>query len=144
MLFVFAVALICASSALAFSPSLSSKRWVSRSLKMSSMYAPVLQDEITDTIFFDIEADNQSLGRISMGLYGSVVPKTVLNFKELCKGCDSVVSDKQIGFKGSAFHRVIPQFMLQVRTKRSLCSFASLHSFLLFYILFIPQFMPRC
>jgi len=49
-----------------------------------------------------------------MGLYGEAVPKTVLNFKELCAGCESVVDlEKKIGYAGSAFHRVIPDFMLQ-------------------------------
>ena len=58
------------------------------------------------------------LGRIEMGLYGNVVPKTALNFKELCEGCESMVTpDKQIGYEGSAFHRVIPDFMLQVRVR---------------------------
>jgi hypothetical protein len=39
--------------------------------------------EITDTVFFDIEIDGKSAGRIEMGLYGSVVPKTVDNFKQV-------------------------------------------------------------
>jgi hypothetical protein len=39
--------------------------------------------EITDTVFFDIEIDGKSAGRIEMGLYGGVVPKTVDNFKQV-------------------------------------------------------------
>ena len=53
------------------------------------------------------------LGRIEMGLYGNAVPKTALNFRELCAGCESILSGERIGFQGSAFHRVIPDFMLQ-------------------------------
>ncbi|KAG5030384.1 hypothetical protein JHK82_013992 [Glycine max] len=35
------------------------------------------QPEITDRVFFDVDIDGQRLGRIVIGLYGQVVPKTV-------------------------------------------------------------------
>jgi hypothetical protein len=63
--------------------------------------------EITETVYFDIDIDGNDAGRVEMGLYGSTVPKTVENFKQLC------LNGKGDGFKGSGFHRIIPGFMCQ-------------------------------
>merc|ERR1719183_2149968 len=50
-----------------------------------------------------------------MGLFGEVVPKTVKNFVGLCKGDSDTTasSGKDLAFKGSSFHRIIPNFMIQ-------------------------------
>jgi len=58
-------------------------------------------------VFFEITADGQALGRITMELRPDVVPKTSENFRALCTG------EKGFGFKNSSFHRVIPGFMCQ-------------------------------
>ncbi|SFF41161.1 peptidylprolyl isomerase [Streptomyces mirabilis] len=58
-------------------------------------------------VFFEVSADGEPLGRIEFKLYDDVVPETARNFRELATGQNG------FGYKGSPFHRVIPDFMLQ-------------------------------
>jgi peptidylprolyl isomerase len=65
-------------------------------------------------VFFDITISDKPAGRIVMELFADTVPKTAENFRALCTGEKGVgKSGKPLHFKGSIFHRVIPQFMLQ-------------------------------
>ncbi|CAH0002953.1 unnamed protein product [Clonostachys byssicola] len=65
-------------------------------------------------VFFDIGLDGKELGRVTMELYSDLVPKTAENFRALCTGEKGVgKSGKPLHYKGSIFHRVIKQFMIQ-------------------------------
>lgn len=66
------------------------------------------------TVFFDITADGVALGRIVFELCADKTPKTAENFRALCTGEKGIgKSGKPLHFKGSVFHRIIPNFMLQ-------------------------------
>merc|ERR1712196_254612 len=65
-------------------------------------------------VFFDMTIGCASAGRIVMELRADVVPKTAENFRALCTGEKGMgKSGKPLHFKGSAFHRVITEFMCQ-------------------------------
>merc|ERR1711865_318989 len=56
----------------------------------------------------------QSAGRVVYELYADTVPKTAENFRALCTGEKGTgQAGKPLHFKGSAFHRVITDFMCQ-------------------------------
>lgn len=79
--------------------------WVQRTLPI-----------VTDRVFLEIEIDGVKIGRLVFGLFGEIAPKAVKNFVSLCK-CDEGKTAKWTGkdlcYKGSKIHRVIPNFMFQ-------------------------------
>ncbi|KHN73182.1 Peptidyl-prolyl cis-trans isomerase 3 [Toxocara canis] len=70
-------------------------------------------------VFFDVTIGAKNAGRIVMELFSDIVPKTAENFRCLCTGERGMgKSGKPLTYKGSKFHRVIPNFMLQVKMSR--------------------------
>ncbi|MCG7525096.1 peptidylprolyl isomerase [Streptomyces sp. OfavH-34-F] len=62
---------------------------------------------MTSQVYFDITINDEPAGRIVFDLFDDIVPKTAENFRQLATGQNG------FGYKGSSFHRVIPEFMLQ-------------------------------
>lgn len=52
-------------------------------LNTSLTCSALAEPEVTQKVFFDLEAGGKSLGRVVLGLYGGEVPKTAANFAAL-------------------------------------------------------------
>ncbi|KAL6753327.1 cyclophilin-like domain-containing protein [Haematococcus lacustris] len=104
-------------------PEGTTRKWVAISLgKRTSGYNSwdtLLESErmdtrVTDRCFLELAVGEQVIGKVAVGLFGNVVPRTAANFKALCTGERGVGElGKPLHFKGSSFHRIIPGFMAQ-------------------------------
>ena len=68
---------------------------------------PAAKRRANPRVYFDIKIGSEEMGRIIMELFADITPRTAENFRCLCTG------EKGFGYKGSPFHRIIPQFMCQ-------------------------------
>lgn len=73
-----------------------------------------MSEQPNPQVFFDITIGGASAGRIVFELRADITPKTAENFRALCTGEKGIgKSGKALHYKGSKFHRVIPEFMCQ-------------------------------
>lgn len=72
---------------------------------------PITEDE-NPIVFFDIEIGGQPAGRIKIELFKDIAPKTAENFRQFCTG-EYLENGVPLGYKGTKFHRVIKEFMIQ-------------------------------
>ncbi|KAF8070918.1 PCKR1 [Scenedesmus sp. PABB004] len=65
-------------------------------------------------VFLDIAIGGEDAGRVVCELRADVTPRTAENFRALCTGERGAGrAGKALHFKGSSFHRIIPDFMCQ-------------------------------
>lgn len=60
-------------------------------------------------VFLDVEIDGARAGRVVVELFENVVPLTARNFRALATGARGA----PLRLKGTAFHRIVPGFMVQ-------------------------------
>lgn len=69
--------------------------------------------------FLDIEVDDMYMGRVTVELFADKLPKTAMNFCDLCSGDKGhhALTRKPLSYQGSTFHRLVQGEFVQVRAK---------------------------
>lgn len=76
--------------------------------------APTALANDNPKVALDVTIGGKPAGTITIELFADVVPKTAENFRALCTGEKGMgKSGKPLSYEGSAFHRIIPGFMIQ-------------------------------
>ena len=63
-------------------------------------------------VFMDISIGDTPAGRLKFELFSDIVPRTAENFRSFCTGSFRP-QHTPLGYKGSIFHRIIKDFMVQ-------------------------------
>ena len=61
--------------------------------------------------YFDITIDGKLEGRIIFDIFSKFVPRTSLNFLNLCNGI--IIDGKNYSYKNTKFHKIIPGMIAQ-------------------------------
>lgn len=73
-------------------------------VRLSDIDPAVKEPAITDKVYLDLSIEGGRAQRVVIGLYGTVTPKTVANFKTLIKD----------GYEGTRVYRVVPGLTVQL------------------------------
>ncbi|KAI0567833.1 peptidyl-prolyl cis-trans isomerase B [Gracilaria domingensis] len=71
---------------------------------------------VTDEFYFDISIGSTPVGRMTIGVFGDVVPKSAANFRALAT-CTGVFADDSLCYRQDSFHRVVTNFVAQGGSK---------------------------
>ncbi|XP_035666301.1 peptidyl-prolyl cis-trans isomerase B-like [Branchiostoma floridae] len=66
---------------------------------------------VTKKAWFDVEVDDEPIGRFVVGLFGEMAPITVANFAALARG--NYRMDPKFGYKNTYIHRVVQDHVIQ-------------------------------
>ncbi|DBA02168.1 TPA: hypothetical protein N0F65_004803 [Lagenidium giganteum] len=94
---------------------LTEKYVTSASTTLQSRKTKFITNETHPKLFMDISIGGKPAGRIVMRVLSDVVPLAAENFRCLCTGEKGVgpLINKPLHFKGSSFHRIIKDFVVQ-------------------------------
>lgn len=75
---------------------------------------PAGKASVTSYVTLEVEFDGEPQTKlVEIGLFGNEVPKTVENFRRICKGDFIDEEGHKLTYAGTPFHRIIPGFVVQ-------------------------------